>query len=225
MTETSSKEQLSARTRLVRLVIVFIAIAVVALVAIWSGRKELAMRAVQSWCASLDMSCEGEFSALSLSKARLDGLKINRGAATPFAVDSLDVAYSWTGLTTIRLDKIELDRPVIRGVLEDEGLSFYGLETAYVADDGSEPAKDTPIPEIKIKDGKAVLKTVAGDVSASFEVDGRLIYEGSVLIELVPATLAHNGASLIWTRGDADLQFSRGAMTGHLEIDLSLIHI
>ena len=220
MTETSSKEQLSARTRLVRLVIVFIAIAVVALVAIWSGRKELAMRAVQSWCASLDMSCEGEFSALSLSKARLDGLKINRGAATPFAVDSLDVAYSWTGLTTIQLDKIELDRPVIRGVLEDEGLSFYGLETAYVADDGSEPAKDTPIPEIKIKDGKAVLNTVAGDVSASFEVDGRLIDEGSVLIELVPATLAHNGASLIWTRGDADLQFSRGAMTGHIEIDV-----
>ena len=219
MTETSSEKRLSWRGRLVRLVIILIVLILVAFVALWVARKNLALSAMQSWCSGLELTCNGEFSSLGLSGATLDGLEIKRGKDIPFSADSIDVAYGWSTLTKLQVEKITVDRPVIRGVLEDEGLSFYGLEKAY-ASDGSETPSDAPSPELLIRNGKAILSTVAGDVSADFELNGRLIDDGNVFVELTPATLVHNDASLIWTRGDANLQFSQGAVTGQIEIDL-----
>ncbi|MEO9969954.1 MAG: YdbH domain-containing protein [Hyphomonadaceae bacterium] len=219
MTEISSKPSQTLRWRLLQALVILLAIVIVALVALWVGRKSLAQRAVQSWCGSIELSCSGEFSELGLSSASLKRFAITNGTDTPFSADAIDVSYSWEGLTEVRVKSVKLETPIIRGVLERDGISFYGLETAY-QDDGSETSSSSPPPHVAISNGTAVLQTDAGEISAAFEADGRLIEDGTVNIVLTPAHLEQGDARLIWTRGDVDLQFFGGAVTGQVNIDI-----
>ena len=219
MTEISSKTPQILRWRLLQALVIFLAIVIVAIVALWVGRKNLAQRAVQSWCGSVELSCSGEFSELGLSSASLKRFAITNGTDTPFSANAIEVSYSWEGLTEVRVKSVKLERPIIRGVLERDGFSFYGLEAAY-QDDGSETSSAASPPHVVISDGTAVLQTDAGEITAAFEADGRLIEDGTANIVLTPAHLEQGDARLIWTRGDVDLQFLGGAVTGQMNIDI-----
>ena len=217
MTQDSPQKKVSASGWVVRVSIILFTVLIIGLVALWAGRKALVERAVQSWCEGQNFACSITVAELGRSSARIEGLKIDSGPATPFEAQAVELSYGWASPTRVQVQTVTLDRPVIHGVLTDEGLSFFGLETLY-ENDGTSAPTTAPVPHVSIEHGDVVLQTAAGEVSARFQAGGRLIEDGFINAEITPASLRHDDALLHWSRGLVDLRFERGAVTGKIDI-------
>ena len=137
----------------------------------------------------------------------------------PFEVRTIGLTYRLSGLMRVEIEGVMLDAPVIRGEVDDEGVSFFGLERLYERDE-SAAASSEPSPQLSIEGGAIYLDTAAGQVAAQFEAQGRLIEDGYIHAQIMPASLQHDTASLNWSRGEVDLQFDRGAVTGKIDISI-----
>ncbi len=137
----------------------------------------------------------------------------------PFETRAIRLDYGWSGFLQVQMDAVRLERPIVRAVLEDAKLSFFGLETLYEPDETSTPSSG-PAPYVSIDEGYLYLQTAAGEVSAEFQAQGRLIEDGFVKAQIKPASLRHQGAYLNWSRGLVDLTFERGAVLGRIDVSI-----
>lgn len=187
----------------------------------WLNRAHIAHHYVTDWCTAQGLACEGEFTALSLGKVELEGLKVESQSAVPVEAERINLELGWTGLFKPEIKGVQVETPVIRAIIENGELGAYGLEEVLRAQlsggtDTSEKAS-TAMPRIEITDGVVVLETDAGEITGRFALSGDFPGGGKASAEIMPSRLQQGSAELAWSRGKINLRVEDGFITGDVD--------
>jgi hypothetical protein len=183
----------------------------------WFLRKTVAQRALAGWCAERQLSCEGKFVQIGSDGATIRDLKVRAGADVPFEASEASVRLSWPRLFTPKLTGITVDKPVVRGTLDEKGMRFFGLEDLGGQSDG---AGELNLPSIEITDGRIFFATEAGELSATVAMHGTFPNKGTLDIKLDPAALKGAESEFNWSEGAISLVADMGRISGNANIVL-----
>ncbi|WP_340693109.1 YdbH domain-containing protein [Hyphomonas sp.] len=183
----------------------------------WFLRKTVAERAMAGWCAERQLSCEGKFVQIGSDGATIRDLKVRAGADVPFEASEASAYLSWPRLFTPKLTGITVDRPVVRGTLDETGMRFYGLEKLAGQSDG---AGKVTLPAIEITDGRIFFATEAGELSATVAMHGTFPKKGTLDLVLDPAALKGAESEFNWSEGAISLVADMGRISGDANIVL-----
>lgn len=214
------------RTKLnspLRLLLLALGVLVLFLLTIWFARMSLAKSFMSNWCGQRNLSCEAEFTALSLSEVNLQNLRIVSSGETPVAAETVRVDLNWQSFFKPEIAGVNLQAPVIRGAFLDGALSLYGFENALLPmleSDETDAANASPPPRIDIADGELIMETEAGEVQAQFFSSGTPFKDGQIVVRVEPAHLSHAGAEVEWSRGEVDISFENGLLIGGADIQI-----
>lgn len=192
-------------------VLALVVIAVGILATVWFLRKTVAERALAGWCAERALTCEGKFTSISSDGATIRGLKVSSGVDVPFEATEASVRLSWPRLLTPKLTGVSVDRPVVRGTLDEDGILFYGLEKLATPSGSSGPLQ---LPAIEITDGRIYFATDAGELSATVSMQGTFPARGDLNLVLDPADLKGPDSQFKWSEGVISLQSDKGRISG-----------
>lgn len=189
----------------------------------WSKRMGVASAYLSYWCEQQGLVCEGEFTAIGPDHIALEALLVERDAQMPLSLERLDLFLEWSAFLKLDILKIDLQKPVLRGVLVDGAPSLYGLESIFASQPGQ--ADDTSdrqpaFPEINIEDGRLFLLTDAGEISGTFEANGQPMSRGILSIHINPGNLSQGEAEVSLSKGDLKLSLREGALVGQIELSI-----
>jgi hypothetical protein len=183
----------------------------------WFLRKTVAERALAGWCAERALTCEGTFVRIGSDGATIRGLKVSAGAHVPLEATEAIVRLSWPRLLTPKLTGVSVDKPVLRGTLDDEGVRFYGLEKLGGQSGASGPLQ---LPAIDITAGRIFFATDVGELSATVSMQGTFPAKGALDLVLDPADLQGPGGQFKWSEGIVSLQADKGRISGEASLML-----
>ena len=206
-----------------RLLMLALGVLVLCIAIVWFARISLAKSFMSSWCGQRNLSCQAEFTALSLSEVTLQDLQIVSNGQTPVAAEEVRVDLDWRGLFKPGIAGVTLQAPLVRGAFVDGGLSIYGLEDAILPmleSDDTSAGDALPPPRMDIADGELILATEAGDVRAQFFSSGTPFKDGRIVFRMEPAHLSHADAEIQWSRGEVDISFENGLLVGGVDMQI-----
>ncbi len=202
--------------RWVRWTVVAITVLLVgALATAWFLRKTVAERALAGWCAERSLACEGKFVQISSHGATIRDLKVRAGGNVPFEASQASARLKWPRFLTPELTGITVDRPILRGTLDDKGMRFYGLENLAGQSDG---AGHVTLPALEITDGRIFFATEAGELSATVAMHGAFPQKGTLDLVLDPAALKGAESEFNWSEGAISLVADMGRISGDANI-------
>ncbi|KJS36207.1 MAG: hypothetical protein VR74_13885 [Hyphomonas sp. BRH_c22] len=214
----SDADTLVRPIRWVRWTALAVAILLIGLLATgWFLRKTVAERALAGWCAERALTCEGKFVRIGSDGATIRGLKVSAGAHVPLEATEAIVRLNWPRLLTPELTGVSVDKPVVRGTLDDEGVRFYGLEKLGGQSGSSAPLQ---LPAIDITDGRIFFATDAGELSATISMQGTFPAKGTLDLVLDPADLQGPDSQFKWSEGIVSLQADKGRISGEASLML-----
>ena len=185
----------------------------------WLMRKAIAGHVFSSWCESRNLACEGKFTQLGFGGATIRALKISASGDIPLEAQEVTARLGWAGLFTPELTSIAIDKPIVRGTLDDKGVKFYGLEK--LASSSSEKKNtELKLPAIDITDGRIFLATDAGELSASVSMNGTFPQKGELDLVLDPASLQTQDSEFQWSEGVISLSAESGRISGGANVVL-----
>ncbi|WP_169711815.1 intermembrane phospholipid transport protein YdbH family protein [Henriciella litoralis] len=189
------------------------------LLLLWVFRLSLTETIAKRWCRSQALECEIEATDLSLSGTTIDAIRLtNETGQIPFEAERLTVELSWKGFLKPVVERVEINRPVIRlSYTEDGKISVGGLED--LAPGGS---SETPqaMPEIVVRDARIEAQTPAGTVVATGRFEGKLPYKATLHARIEPVDLSSEQGSLSLTEGRVDLSLSGFRLQGSARLQL-----
>ncbi|MEZ6011177.1 MAG: YdbH domain-containing protein [Hyphomonas sp.] len=198
------------------LVTVIVLLVLIAGTAFWILRKSVAERTLAGWCASHDLVCAAQFDRLGADGATVSNLAVSGGGKLAFEASEVRVDLDWPGLFKPRVTSIQVGAPVVHGELADGRLGFHGLEK--LASTGGEGGGT--LPAIDIRDGRILVATSAGEVSASVSVSGTFPRDGKATLVLDPASLDEKQGYVRWTGGTAEIVAADGQLEGRADLVL-----
>ena len=204
------------RFRWLRWIGVLILVLVIAGAAGWMLRKTVAQQVLAGWCADRELVCKARFDRLGPDGATVGDLTVSGGGDLAFETREIRVHLGWPGLLTPRVTGVEVDAPVVHGELADGRLSFHGLEKLALSGGSGGGA----LPALDIRDGRILIDTSAGEVSASVSLSGNFPQDGDASLVLDPASLDEKQGYVKWTGGTAELQARNGQIQGRADIAL-----
>ncbi|MFT5931796.1 MAG: hypothetical protein ACI93G_000877, partial [Hyphomonas sp.] len=211
-------DELARPIRWVRWTVVAVTVLLIGVLAMgWFLRKTVAERALAGWCTERQLSCEGKFVQIGSHGATIRDLKVSAGANVPFETTEASAHLSWPRLLTPKLAGITVDKPVVRGTLDEKGMRFYGLEKLVGQSDG---AGELNLPAIEITDGRIFFSTEAGELSATVEMHGTFPQKGTLDLVLDPASLKGAESEFNWSAGGISLVAERGRISGDANVVL-----
>tara|TARA_R100000365_G_C2747776_1_gene78042 strand:+ start:1220 stop:4564 length:3345 start_codon:yes stop_codon:yes gene_type:complete len=188
----------------------------------WLVRKSVAEQALASWCEGQQLVCEGHFDQLGAGGGVLSDLVVKSGENVPFQADEVTARLSWDWFTP-SLTQIEVDAPILRGTLDDQGIRFHGLERIGSGNTSEGGAAD--LPAVRISDGRLLLQTSAGEIGASINVNGVFPKSGTVNVTLDPVSLDGPRGKIVWSEGAVDIVADNGRLEGEAFLDLAVADI
>lgn len=138
--------------------------------AIWLLRQRLGELVLTRWLAAQGVSAQFRVAALSHDKAVLVDVLLGPTATPDFRADRVELRLGWN-LAAPNVEGITLVRPTLRGTLGPAGLSFGKLDR-FLKSDG--PAAPLPDLALKLIDGRIIVATPAGTLTATGNGSGRL---------------------------------------------------
>lgn len=203
-----------------RILLAVVLVAFLAGVAGWGLRKTVARQVLAGWCAERDLTCSSRFDSLGLSGAVIEDLSVTGQGHKAFEAARVHVRLDWPGVLSPRVEAVELEAPVVRGALSDGQFGFYGLER-LVPSGGSGGGSD--LPAIDIRDGRILIATSAGDISASITASGQFPQNGQASLVLEPASLDEPQGYVRWSGGVAELTARDGQLDGRVNVTLEAL--
>ncbi|RAN36638.1 intermembrane phospholipid transport protein YdbH family protein [Hyphomonas pacifica] len=188
----------------------------------WFVRKTVAEQALASWCEGQQLVCEGHFDQLGAGGGVLSDLVVKSGDNVPFQANEVTARLSWNWFSP-SLTQIEVDAPILRGTLDDQGIRFHGLERIGSGNTSEGGAAD--LPAVRITDGRLLLQTSAGEIAASINVKGVFPKSGTVHMVLDPVSLDGPQGKLIWSEGSVNIVADNGRLEGQALLDLDVADI
>jgi hypothetical protein len=185
----------------------------------WVMRKTVANRVFTGWCEARDLVCEGKFTQLDFGGATIRALKISAGGNVPLEAQEASARLGWPHLFGPELAEVTIDRPIVRGILNDKGVKFYGLEK-LVGSSGEKENSELKLPAIDITDGYIFLATDAGELSASVSMSGTFPQNGKLDLVLDPASLKTQDSEFQWSEGAVTLSADKGWISGGANVVL-----
>lgn len=208
----------SARARRTRRLFAAVVLLVLTgVIAGWAMRKTIARHVLADWCAGRELVCSGRFDQLGLNSAVISDLSVTGQGQTAFEASEVRVRLDWPGLFSPRAAGIELDAPVVYGALSNGTLGFHGLER-LVPSGGS--GGGGALPSVDIRDGRILIGTSAGEVSAHVSASGVFPADAQASITLDPASLDEPQGYMRWSGGVADIIARNGQLEGRLNLTL-----
>lgn len=183
----------------------------------WFLRKTVAERALAGWCAERQLACEGKFIQIGSHGATIRDLKVRAGDDVPFEASEVSAHLSWPRLFTLKLTGITVDKPIVRGTLDEKGMRFYGLEKLAGQSEGT---GELNLPAIEITDGQIFFATEAGELSAAVSMHGTFPQKGTLDLVLDPAALKGAESEFKWSEGAVSLIADMGRVSGDASIVL-----
>ena len=212
------EDALARPIRWVRWTVVAVTVLMIGVLASgWFLRKAVAERALAGWCAERQLACEGKFTQIGSHGATIRDIKVRAGDDVPFEALEVSAHLSWPRLFTLKLTGITVDKPVVRGTLDEKGMRFYGLEKLASQ---SESTGELSLPAIEITDGRIFFATEAGELSASVAMDGTFPQKGTLDIVLDPAALKGAESEFNWSAGAISLVADMGRISGDANVVL-----
>nr|WP_321360941.1 YdbH domain-containing protein [uncultured Hyphomonas sp.] len=214
----AARQAPSAHARRARWVLaVAVLLVLVGVVGGWAMRKAIARKVLADWCAGRELVCSARFDELGFTGAVMDGLSVTGQGQTAFEARKVRVRLAWPGLFRPRVTAIELDAPVVHGTLSDGKLGFHGLER-LVPSGGK--GGGGPLPAVDLREGRILIATSAGEVSARVSASGVFPKDAQASITLDPASLDEPQGYLRWSGGAADLMATDGQLEGQVSLTL-----
>ncbi|WP_156942197.1 intermembrane phospholipid transport protein YdbH family protein [Hyphomonas adhaerens] len=214
----TARQAPSARARRARWVFAAAVLLVLAgVIGGWAMRKTLARKVLADWCSGRELVCSTRFDELGLTGAVMDDLSVTGQGQAAFEASKVRVRLDWPGLFRPRVTAIELDAPALHGTLSDGQLGFHGLER-LVPSGGS--GGGGALPAVDIREGRILIGTSAGEVSARVSASGVFPDDAKASITLDPASLDEPQGYLRWSGGVADLIAKDGQLEGQVNLTL-----
>ncbi len=206
--------------RWVRWAALIVVIVLVGLLATgWLMRKAVAERVLADWCAARNLVCEAKFTQLGFGGATIRALKVSAGGDVPLEAQEVSARLGWPGLFKPALTGVAIDKPIVRGMLNDKGVKFYGLEKLAGTSSGNDDG-EFKLPAIDITEGRVFLQTDAGELSASLSMSGTLPQNGKIDLVLDPALLETADSEFQWSEGIVSLAAENGRISGGANVVL-----
>lgn len=187
------------------------------LVVAWLARKPLVTFAVQQWCASKDLSCNFQIETLEPGRILVQDVAVSSAEAPKIVnAKSISVDLTWPGFLRPEPVSVTVLEPHVVAALDDNGLSFGGLERIFAAPSQSRTSDLNP--DITIESGSLNLKTPAGVLSGQFAVRGNLRERGEADVSIGPADLEQAGRSLSLENATAHIVRDGDTLTGKVDL-------
>lgn len=190
---------------------------ILALLAAWLLRTQIAHYAINNWCASQSLDCEVDIAELGLSGAKVTDVTIKTETGEiPLEAGEATVELDWPGLFKPQVTAIRVISPVIRGkYVEGEGsASFGGLEKLG----GGESSG--PSPEFDVEDARIELDTPAGLLVIHGRASGQMPMLLNFEADIDPVELETDGNRLVIREGHVDFSLVGIKLDGTAEFDL-----
>jgi hypothetical protein len=183
-------------------------------VAGWSLRKTIARQLLADWCADRELICTARFEQLGLKGVVMDDMSVTGQGTRAFEALQVRVQLEWPGLFSPRVTMVEVDEPVVHGALSEGQIGFHGLERLVPRGSGG----GGELPYIDIADGRILIQTSAGEVSASVSARGMFPKDAEASIRLDPASLDEPQGYVRLSGGTADLLARDGQLEGRVNL-------
>lgn len=197
-------------------------IGVLASAFVWLSRKNIALSAMQNWCIEQSIACSGEFTQIGLDQISLENLEVRSQNEIPFASEKIVLVLTWPAFLKPELVRVSVTKPTVRAAIVDGALGLSGLEgviTEQMDADGESTGSGS-VPELDIQNGLLVLQTDAGEVSGTFELQGKPLEYGTASLNIAPNRLQKGDAEIAWSEGDIELSFQDGAILGDVDVSI-----
>ncbi len=191
-------------------------IALATLVA-WLLRRTLAENAIQDWCNAQGLTCAGSAERVGPRAIRLTGVNAKRGDADVFAADAIEARLSWTSPFSARPSLIVVEKPVLRGKLDESGVTFSGLEKLL-----DRPSTGAAPPALDIRAARLLLDTPFGTLAANADVKGSFPNDAVIEASLDKGLIKGARGSADVEAATISLKADKGVLKGDALINATL---
>ncbi len=182
----------------------------------WLARKPIARAAMQSWCNGQSLVCDAQFDRVGPGRIVLSELQVSSGTRVLVEVGAIDAGLTWRGLLSPAVSTVAIDAPVLWARQDGSRISLDGLERLVPKGGGG-----GAMPQIDLTNGRLILSTPAGDLSAAVTASGIFPEAGQLDISIVPAALRGPQGVIDLKAGTARLTASEGRLTGNVLLEVN----